>query len=111
MADNSTVFSRINKLAGTAYPVLAPNLKGYYAAKEVGAKEIAIFGAASEAFSMKNINCSIDDSLSRFKEVNFFIHPRYVTLRVGTRSKSVDMFLACLVVPTKATWSQRPCSE
>lgn len=51
------------------YPVLVPNLKGWEAARASGAKDIAIFGAASETFSQKNINCSIQESLARFKPV------------------------------------------
>ena len=50
-------------------PVLVPNIKGYINARQVGAQEIAIFGAASETFSQKNINCSIEESLDRFSEV------------------------------------------
>ncbi|MGH8632355.1 MAG: hydroxymethylglutaryl-CoA lyase, partial [Burkholderiales bacterium] len=51
------------------YPVLTPNLKGFEAARAAGATEVAIFGAASEAFSKKNINCSIAESLERFAPV------------------------------------------
>jgi hydroxymethylglutaryl-CoA lyase len=51
------------------YSVLTPNLRGYTDARKLGAKEVAIFGAASESFSRRNINCSIDESLSRFNEV------------------------------------------
>lgn len=50
-----------------SYPVLVPNLKGYEQAVHTGAKEIAIFGAASESFSQKNINCSIAESLKMFQ--------------------------------------------
>jgi len=52
-----------------SYPVLTPNLKGFEAARAAGATEVAIFGAASEAFSQKNINCSIAESLERFRPV------------------------------------------
>jgi hydroxymethylglutaryl-CoA lyase len=55
--------------AGVAYPVLVPNLRGFDSAVEAGAVEVAIFGAASEAFSQKNINCSIAESLKRFDAV------------------------------------------
>jgi hydroxymethylglutaryl-CoA lyase len=51
------------------FPVLVPNLKGLKAAIQSGATEVAIFGAASEGFSKANINCSIEESLARFKEV------------------------------------------
>ncbi len=67
MADNAVVFKGIRRRAGTSYPVLTPNLKGLEAAIEAGADEVAVFGAASEAFSQRNINCSISESLRRFE--------------------------------------------
>jgi hydroxymethylglutaryl-CoA lyase len=69
MADHTEVLERIRRKAGVSYPVLTPNLKGYEAAKAAGAAEVAVFGAASEAFSKKNINCSIAESLERFRPV------------------------------------------
>ncbi|XP_055596205.1 hydroxymethylglutaryl-CoA lyase, mitochondrial [Uranotaenia lowii] len=69
MGDNSEVFRGINKFPGISYPVLTPNLKGFQEALKVGAEEVAIFGAASESFSKKNINCSIAESLARFEDV------------------------------------------
>ncbi len=69
MADNAQVFAGIRKKPGVAYPVLVPNLKGFEAARAAGAAEIAVFGAASETFSRKNINCSIAQSLERFSPV------------------------------------------
>ena len=69
MADNAEVMAGIRKKPGVAYPVLVPNLKGFEAALAAGAEEIAVFGAASEAFSHKNINCSIAESLARFAPV------------------------------------------
>lgn len=69
MADSDLVLKSINKKSGVNYPVLVPNLKGFEAAINSDAKEIAIFGAASETFSQKNINCSIDESLARFTDV------------------------------------------
>ena len=66
MADSAQVFAAIEKLPDVTYPVLTPNMKGFEAALAAGAKEVAIFGAASEAFSRKNINCSIAESLERF---------------------------------------------
>jgi hydroxymethylglutaryl-CoA lyase len=51
------------------FPVLVPNVKGLDAAIAAGATEVAVFGSASEGFSRQNINCSIDESLGRFKEV------------------------------------------
>ncbi len=69
MADSAEIMQQIERKDGVSYPVLTPNLKGFEGALAVGAKEVAIFGAASESFSQKNINCSIDESLERFKPV------------------------------------------
>jgi isopropylmalate/homocitrate/citramalate synthase len=69
MADNAEVMTGIRKRPGVAYPVLVPNLQGLQAALAAGAEEIAVFGAASETFSRKNINCSIAESLERFRPV------------------------------------------
>src|SRR5215510_4817763 len=69
MADHTEVLERIRRKPGVSYPVLTPNLKGFEAARAAGATEVAIFGAASEAFSKKNINCSISESLDRFRPV------------------------------------------
>jgi len=69
LADASAVMSRIDRQNNISYPVLTPNMKGFEAALEVDAKEIAIFAAASEGFSQKNINCSIAESLHRFEPI------------------------------------------
>src|SRR5258706_7508480 len=69
MADHTDVLRRLRRKPGVSYPVLTPNLKGFEAARAAGAQEVAVFGAASEAFSMKNINCSIAESLERFAPV------------------------------------------
>ena len=69
MGDNSAVMQGIARHPGVNYPVLTPNLQGFDAAVQAGATEVAIFGAASEAFSHKNINCSITESLKRFEPV------------------------------------------
>ncbi|KAJ1150472.1 hypothetical protein NDU88_003263 [Pleurodeles waltl] len=69
MADHSEVMKGIKKHPGVRYPVLTPNLQGFHAAIAAGAKEVAVFGAASESFSKMNINCSIEESLSKFEEV------------------------------------------
>jgi hydroxymethylglutaryl-CoA lyase len=69
MADHAEVMERLRRKPGVSYPVLTPNLKGFEAARAAGATEVAIFGAASEAFSRKNINCSIAESLDRFRPV------------------------------------------
>lgn len=69
MSDSHDVLTRLNNYKNLNYPVLVPNFKGLKRALAAGAKEIAIFGAASETFSMKNINCSIEKALERFVEV------------------------------------------
>ena len=66
MAGSAEVFARIQHKPGVTYAALTPNLKGFEAAMLAGVKEVAVFAAASEAFSQKNINCSISDSLQRF---------------------------------------------
>lgn len=69
MADSAEVLAGIARRPGRRYPVLVPNLKGYERARAAGAEEIAVFAAASESFSQKNINCSIAESLERFRPV------------------------------------------
>jgi hydroxymethylglutaryl-CoA lyase len=69
MADNHAVMSGISRQAGVRYSVLTPNLKGFEAALADRPDEIVVFGAASEAFSQKNINCSIAESIERFAPV------------------------------------------
>jgi len=69
MADHTEVLERVRRKPGVSYPVLTPNLKGFEAARAAGAAEVAVFGAASEAFSKKNINCSIAESLDRFRPI------------------------------------------
>lgn len=66
MAGSAEVFAQIQQQPGITYAALAPNLRGFEAALEAGVKEVAVFAAASEAFSQKNINCSIAESLERF---------------------------------------------
>ena len=69
MADHTEVLERIRRKPGVSYPVLTPNLTGFEAARAAGATEVAVFGAASEAFSRRNINCSIAESLERFAPI------------------------------------------
>jgi len=80
MADAREVFRGLARQHGVAYPVLVPNLQGYERAREVGVTEIAMFAAASEAFSQRNINASIEESLRRFEPV--FEHARADGVRV-----------------------------
>lgn len=69
MADSSDVFAGIHKKPGVVYSALTPNMKGLEAALLAGVQEVAIFAAASESFSHKNINCSIEESFDRFLPV------------------------------------------
>ena len=67
MKDSLEVMKGIQRKSSVRYPVLTPNLKGLERALEAGAEEVAVFAAASEAFSQKNINCSISESIERFR--------------------------------------------
>ena len=69
MADQAEVMAGLPDLPAVNFPVLAPNLKGFEAALAAGAREVAVFAAASERFSQKNINCSIAESIQRFVPV------------------------------------------
>lgn len=92
MGDNTEVLTRVLASArpGVRYPVLTPNLKGFEAALAAGAREVAVFGAASESFSQKNINCSIAESLERFRPVT------EAALRAGVQVRGyVSCVLGC----------------
>ena len=69
LADAAEVYAGITRRAGVRYPVLVPNLQGYERARAVGADEVAVFTAASEAFNRRNTNAGIDESLQRFAPV------------------------------------------
>jgi hydroxymethylglutaryl-CoA lyase len=69
MADAAEVLAGIRRRLGVAYAALTPNLKGYEAARAARVDEVAIFASASEGFSLRNINCSIAESIERFREV------------------------------------------
>ncbi|MBV4544197.1 hydroxymethylglutaryl-CoA lyase [Pseudomonas vlassakiae] len=69
MAGSAEVFAGIHPRAGVTYAALAPNLRGFEDALAAGVKEVAVFAAASEAFSQRNINCSISESLQRFEPI------------------------------------------
>ena len=90
MADGAAVMQGIARRAGTIYSVLTPNMQGLEAALAAGADEVVIFGAASEAFSQKNINCSIAQSLARFEPV------AKAALAAGVRLRgSISCTLGC----------------
>lgn len=88
MADSAQVLHGLRRKPGVVYPVLIPNLKGFEAALAAGAEEIAVFGAASETFSQKNTNCSIAESLERFKPV---------TQAAQARGLRVRGYVSCVV--------------
>ena len=69
MADHAEVMAGLPRLAGVSFPVLVPNMKGFEAAVAAGAQEVAVFAAASESFSRRNINCSIAESIQRFEPI------------------------------------------
>ena len=69
LKDAHEVFTGIKRISDVSYPVLTPNMKGFERALEADAKEIAVFSAASEAFTQKNTNCSIEESINRFRPV------------------------------------------
>lgn len=81
MADSGAVFSSIERRPGVTYAALAPNLQGFEAAMAAGADEVAIFAAASEAFSQKNINCSIAESFDRFAPIIAAARARKIRVR------------------------------
>jgi len=88
LADAKDVMEAIRNVEAARFPVLTPNLKGFEAAVAAGAKEVAIFASASEAFSKSNINCSIKDSLTRYSDV---------TLAARKVSIPVRGYISCVV--------------
>ena len=81
MATSSEVMQKIERKSGVIYSALVPNMQGLEAALAAQADEVVIFGAASEAFSQKNINCSIAESIERFREVARLAKEQHVRLR------------------------------
>lgn len=81
MAGTAEVFAGIQRHEGISYPALTPNLQGFEAAMAAGVREVAVFAAASESFSQKNINCSIADSLKRFEPVMAAAREQNVAVR------------------------------
>ncbi|XP_028404939.1 hydroxymethylglutaryl-CoA lyase, mitochondrial-like [Dendronephthya gigantea] len=81
MKDHQEVMRGIHKNPEVSYPVLTPNIQGFNSAVESGAEVVAIFAAASETFSRKNLNCSIDESLKRFEKVSDAAVDKMVKIR------------------------------
>jgi hydroxymethylglutaryl-CoA lyase len=90
MADTAELMRRIHRKPGVTYSVLTPNMKGFEGALEARADEVVIFGAASEAFSQRNINCSIAESIARFEPVAQAAKANRIRLRA-----SVSVALGC----------------
>lgn len=93
MADNAEVMTGLSRRPGVRYSVLTPNLKGFEASIATAAirpDEIVVFGAASEAFSQRNINCSIEDSIERFRPVVAAAHAEGIKVRCA-----VSVALGC----------------
>ena len=81
LADHEEVYEKIIKHAGIQYPVLIPNMKGMQEALRCGVKEIAVFTAASEAFTQKNTNCTIHESLSRMQDIIILAKEHHIPVR------------------------------
>ncbi len=88
MAASGEVFKGVQKRADVSYPMLVPNMKGLEAALEAGVEEIAIFAAATDSFSQNNINCSIDESIERF---------RLVVARAIKQNMRVRGYISCVL--------------
>ena len=115
MRDAFEVLSGIERRPGVTYSVLTPNLKGFERALEAGTTEVAVFGAASEAFSQKNINCSISESVERFRPVVAAAQKNRIRVR-----GYISCVLGCpyqgevpvdIVVNLAAQMSEMGCSE
>src|SRR5690606_30090115 len=81
MATSAEVMAGIARKPGVVYSALTPNMKGFEAALAARVDEVVIFAAASEAFSQKNINCSIEESIARFRDVAQAAKDRGIRLR------------------------------
>ncbi|WP_153915600.1 hydroxymethylglutaryl-CoA lyase [Shewanella sp. TC10] len=81
MADSDDVLKTVKRKQGVVYSALTPNLKGLELALDAGADEVAIFGAASETFSQRNINCSIEESIARFEPVMALAKAKNIPVR------------------------------
>ncbi|KAL1564600.1 hydroxymethylglutaryl-CoA lyase [Salvia divinorum] len=103
LADAKDVMSAIQGFGHCRFPVLTPNLKGFEAAMAVGAKDVAVFAAASESFSRSNLNCSIEDSLARYRDVALAAKNHEVPVR-GYISCVVGCPMEGAVPPSKVAY-------
>ncbi|PKU73890.1 Hydroxymethylglutaryl-CoA lyase, mitochondrial [Dendrobium catenatum] len=110
LADAKDVMEEVRNIEGVHFPVLTPNLKGFKAAIAAGAKEVAVFASASEAFSLSNINCSIKDSLARYQDVTLAAKALGVPVR-GYVSCVVGCPVEGAVCPTKVAYVAKELYE
>jgi hydroxymethylglutaryl-CoA lyase len=106
MADNAEVMAGIQRQSGVRYSVLTPNMTGFEAALKSRPDEIVVFGAASEAFSQKNINCSIAESIERFAPVVAAARAAGITVR-GAMSCTVGCPYEGEIAPEKVGYLAR----
>ncbi|KAJ7976581.1 Hydroxymethylglutaryl-CoA lyase, mitochondrial [Quillaja saponaria] len=110
LADAKDVMEAIQNVEGARFPVLTPNLKGFEAAVAAGAKEVAIFASASESFSRSNINCSIEDSLTRYRDVASAARNLSIPVR-GYISCVVECPVEGSVPPAKVAYVAKALSD
>ncbi|GLT88078.1 hypothetical protein SLE2022_061180 [Rubroshorea leprosula] len=110
LADAKDVMEAIQNVEGARFPVLTPNLKGFEAAIAAGAKEVAIFASASESFSKSNINCSIEDSLTRYRDVVSAARELSIPVR-GYISCVVGCPVEGMVPPSKVAYVAKQLSD
>ncbi|CAD6343706.1 unnamed protein product [Miscanthus lutarioriparius] len=115
LADAKEVLKGIQQEPGVQYPVLIPNLRGFEAAIAAGAKEIAVFASASESFSKSNINCTIEQSLVRYRDVTAAAMKHGLTIR-GYVSRVIGCPVEGAIDPSKVAYVAKElynmgCSE
>ncbi|XP_078446764.1 aldolase superfamily protein isoform X2 [Wolffia australiana] len=110
LADAKDVMASVQSLEGVSLPVLTPNLKGFEAAIAAGAKEIAVFASASESFSKSNINCSIEESLARYRNVIAAAKKQMIPVR-GYVSCVVGCPVEGHVPPSKVAYVAKELSD
>ncbi|XP_019437080.1 PREDICTED: hydroxymethylglutaryl-CoA lyase, mitochondrial-like isoform X1 [Lupinus angustifolius] len=110
LADAKDVLAAIQNVEGASFPVLTPNLKGFEAAIAAGAKEVAVFPAASESFSKANLNCGIEDNLSRCRDIALASRDLSIPVR-GYISCVVGCPLEGYVAPAKVAYVAKSLYE
>ncbi|KAK7286672.1 hypothetical protein RJT34_21836 [Clitoria ternatea] len=110
LADAKDVLAAIQNVVGVGFPVLTPNLKGFEAAVAAGAKEVAVFPAASESFSKANLNCGIEDNLSRCRDISAAARNLSIPVR-GYISCVVGCPLEGNIAPTKVAYVAKSLYE